>query len=83
MTTSPAPFPARRPLVPEDLLTPAEALIRALAGAARAAACGDAQAAQTIKLILEPRTVVAVRERLPAKGGATAAQPESIIQQRL
>jgi hypothetical protein len=48
------------PLVPEDLHTPAEALIAALARCAHAAARGDAEAAQTLRLIFGDRVVAKI-----------------------
>jgi hypothetical protein len=49
-----------RPLVPQDLHSPSEALIAAFARCAHAAARGDAAAAQTIRLIFGDRVVAKI-----------------------
>jgi hypothetical protein len=49
-----------RPLVPSDLWSPSEALIHALARCALAAARGDAEAAQTLRLIFGDRVIAKI-----------------------
>jgi hypothetical protein len=49
-----------RPLVPDDLHTPSEQLIAALARCALAAARGDASASQTLILIFGDRVVAKI-----------------------